>query len=164
MRRGSPVRLINPLRRLHAEERGVALIVAMAMLLILGIIAAAVFTNSLQIKNATATERSGKQAYAATLNGLRSAMYWLNASAPADTDCPPLPGQTAAQAANGANGLCGPYESDNMSGANGVVVQPLVGQRFTYWISPVLNSGTDTCTGSPPRVTSGATGVTVRDR
>ena len=156
--------LTNPLRRLHAEERGIALIVAMAMLLILGIIAAAVFTNALQIKNATATERSSKQAYAAAVNGLRSAMYWLNAYAPSDTSCPPLPGQTVAQAASGTSGLCGPYESDNMSGLSGVTTQPLVGQRFTYWISPVMTSGTDTCTGTPPRVTSGASGVTVRDR
>src|SRR6476620_9946491 len=131
--------LSNRVRSVHSDERGIALIVVMAMLLVLGTIAAAVFTNSLQIKNATARERTSKQAYAASLNGVRSAMYWLNASAPADTACPPLPGQTTAQAPNPTSGLCGPYESDNISGAASAT-QQLVNQRFTYWITPVLSS------------------------
>ena len=156
--------LTTRLRRLHSDERGVALIVAMAMLVVIGTIAAAVFMNSLQVKTATATERSGKQAYAAALNGLRSAMYWLNASAPADAACPPLPGQTTALAPDGTSGLCGPYESDNLSGAVGVANQPAVNQRFTNWISPVLGPSTDTCTGNAPVVLSPSSGTVVRNR
>jgi Tfp pilus assembly protein PilX len=155
---------ITPVRRLHSDERGIALIVVMAMLLIIGILTAAVFTNSLNIKNATDKERAGKQAFAAAVNGLRSAMYWLNASAPDDAVCPPLPGQATPQGPNTTSGLCGPYESDNMSGLGGVATQPLIKQRFTYWISPVISTGGDTCTGHPPAVTQVGTGTTVRDR
>jgi Tfp pilus assembly protein PilX len=156
--------LMEPVRRLRSDERGIAMIVVMVMMLILGTLAAAVFTNSLDIKKATATERAGKQSYAAALNGLRSAMYWLNASAPNDNTCPPLPGQTVQLAPSGTNGLCGPYESDNVSGVTGLATQPLVKQRFTYWITPVMGSGADTCTGHPPAVTNSGTGTVVRDR
>ena len=156
--------LTAPLRRLRHDERGIALVVVMAMLLVLGTIAAAVFTNSLQIKTATANERAGKQAYAAAVSGLRSAMYWLNTSAPADAACPPLPGQTTPLGPDATSGLCGPYESDNISHVAGVAVQPAVNQRFTYWISPVLSPSNDTCTGAPPVVLSPSSGTVVRNR
>jgi Tfp pilus assembly protein PilX len=154
--------MTNRLRRIHDDEQGIALIVVMAMLVVLGTIAAAVFTNALQIKQATASERASKQAYGAAVNGLRSAMYWLNASVPTDTVCPPLPGQSGAQAPDPTNGLCGPYESDNVSGVPGLATQPLVDQRYTYWITPKLSSATDTCTGRPPLAVD--TSVVVRDR
>jgi Tfp pilus assembly protein PilX len=156
--------VLNVARRLHSEERGVALIVVMAMLVVLGVIATAVLTNSLQIKQATASERASKQAYASAVNGLQSAMFWLNASKPADTACPPLPGQTTPQTPASTSGLCGPYESDNLSGVAGLTTQPSVNQRYTYWITPILSSSNDTCTGASPVVLNIRSGITVRDR
>jgi Tfp pilus assembly protein PilX len=149
---------------LHSDERGFAMAIVMGVLMVLSVIAATVFAGSLQIKQDTANERAGKQAYAGSLNGLRSAMYWLNASPPADAACPPLPGLATAQAPNATSGLCGPYESDDISGVTGATTQPLVNQRFTYWITPLLNSSTDTCTGKPPVLLGSRPGVTVRDR
>jgi Tfp pilus assembly protein PilX len=149
-------------RRLMSDERGVVLIVVMAMMLVLGIIAASVLATSIASNHLTRQDRAGKQAYSAALTGLRAAIYRLNAYKPDDDKCPPLIDGTAATIANGA---CGPYGSDTTT-ANVTVStsQPLYRARYQYWVTPVLttsstNSGNtpafsgstpDLCVGNPP--------------
>jgi Tfp pilus assembly protein PilX len=147
--------LIRRTRTGVADERGVVIVVVMAVMLFLGLISAAVLASAVANKNASATDRSGKQAYGVALAGLRTGIYWLNTSTPDDGQCPPYPGTSTQISPNAAN-VCGPYESDNAS-ALGTTTQPIVNGRFTYWITPVLDTSAtstnnDICTGAPPRV------------
>jgi Tfp pilus assembly protein PilX len=158
--------MVGRARRRLDREDGVVLVVIMGVLLVLGLISGAVLASAIAGKRNSSADRNGKQAYGTALAGLRSAIYWLNTSAPDDNKCPPLPGTTT-QVTPLANNVCGPYESDNLSAVGGsVTTQPVTNGRFTYWITPVLDTSTnvdgsssatnnDICTGAPPRVAPG---------
>lgn len=139
----SPARLIERARRRLSDETGVVLVVAVAALLILGIVAASVLVTAVASNRGSNADRWGKQALAASLNGLRTAMYRLNTSVPADTACPlSAAGATVTPDADGA---CGPYSSTDAGAA-----QPSPSANFTYWVTPVLGTTgvPDRCTGS----------------
>jgi Tfp pilus assembly protein PilX len=145
----------HKIAELHRDERGIAIIVVMSVLVVLGLISAGVLATSLASKQLSAGDRSKKLAYAAAVTGLRAGTYRLNAYAPADNGCPPLPDASPAPV---SNGICGPYGSDTSTpGTTAATAQPLVRERYKYWISWVMqttsnSSGVtqDICTGTPP--------------
>jgi type II secretory pathway pseudopilin PulG len=138
--------------RIRGEETGVVMVVVVAVLMILGLIAASVLTTAIAGKRQSANDRFTKQAYGAALAGVQAAAYRLNATKPGDNVCPPLPGQTTPVTPSAA-GLCGPYASDDPAAP-----QPMVSARYEYWITPVMttaSNGThgytpDVCVGAPP--------------
>ena len=137
--------------RLRSEERGIVLILVMAVLLVLGIITASVLGSSIVGSRTTSKDRSSRGALGAALTGLDAAIYRLDVTVPADDSCPSLPDGTAATV---SNGVCGPYNSDTGSSTSS---QPLYRQSYQYWITPVMTtsrnpggSTTDICTGTPP--------------
>jgi Tfp pilus assembly protein PilX len=139
------------LATVRSDERGVVLIVVMAMLLVLGIISASVLATSIIGSRTTSKDRHVRGALGAALTGLDAAIYRLNVTIPADDSCPTL---TDGSAALVSNGICGPYTSDTGSSAT---TQPLAGQSYRYWITQVMltahNAGgltQDICTGQPP--------------
>jgi hypothetical protein len=138
-------------RRIHAEEAGVVMVVVVAVMLILSVITASVLATALAGKAESSGDRFAKQAYGAAQAGMQAAVYRLNATKPADSSCPPLPGQT--NFVTPSAGLCGPYSSDDPAAP-----QPMVSARYDYWITPVMttaSNGThgytpDICVGTPP--------------
>ena len=138
-------------RRLRAsDERGVVLVVVVAMMLVLGLFAAAVLATGIVGSRRANQTTYDKQAYAAALTGLRVGLEHLNTSVqPANgadvTWCPSLPDGTTASA--DANGVCGPYTSDATPG--GAAASP--GTKYRYWLTTVSPS---LCTGATPFVTT----------
>jgi hypothetical protein len=134
------------MRRRLSDESGVVLVVALAAMLILTLIAGSVLVTALASNNSSLSDRRGKQALAAALSGLRTALYRINTNIPGDGACPPS--STGAAVTPDADGVCGPYSSTD-TGA----VQPAPNQRFTYWLTTVLAVGggsgaPDRCTGA----------------
>ncbi|MFL5838872.1 MAG: hypothetical protein ACJ77Z_00280, partial [Thermoleophilaceae bacterium] len=122
------------------------MIVALAVMIVLGLITAGVLVSAVASNGGSLKDRRGKQALAASLSGLRTALYRINTDTPADDECPPSSAGTVV--APDADGVCGPYSSTD-AGA----VQPSPLSRFRYWVTPVLAQGggsgvPDRCTGN----------------
>jgi Tfp pilus assembly protein PilX len=144
-------------RRVRHDERGVALIVVLGAIMVISIFVAVAFAAAVHSNTATYQERTGKQAFAAALAGLRTGVYRLNTSGVANDKCPTYT-VAGAPTTNPTNGLCGAYSSTDTG-----IVQASPQSRFTYWITPDFATPgiTDECTGLPPFVISQAS---VQDR
>jgi Tfp pilus assembly protein PilX len=139
------------IKAIRAED-GVVMVVVMGCLLVLGILSAGVLLT------ATATSKGGQvrsasdRALAAAQEGLQTAIYRLNTSAPdsaGNNQCVPSNSTSPPGAPPAGTQLCGPYTSSELfPGKTG-------NTRWTFWVSPVLgttvNGSTvaDTCTGTP---------------
>lgn len=107
----------GPARR----EDGIALVVAMGMLLVIGIIATGVTALAVQVKTQTSKDRDAARALSAAESGLRLGAYYLNQSLPiADTACPGASDPTAQTTASGSPLSCpsstAPYTIANPDG------------------------------------------------
>ena len=72
------------MRRLMTSERGIALPVATAMLLVISLFVIAFFSVTLQVNDTSIDDRSSKRALAAAEAGLQMALYRLNQFGPSD--------------------------------------------------------------------------------
>jgi Tfp pilus assembly protein PilX len=100
--------LSTPRRRL-ADEAGIALVVAIGVMLVIGAIAAGVATLTVTAKSQTSADRSSVRALAAAESGLRIGTLYLNEATPiSDGQCPGVAPNVATKAALVA-GRCGPY-------------------------------------------------------
>jgi Tfp pilus assembly protein PilX len=143
----TPNHVVARVRRRLSDETGVVLIVALAVMIVLGLITAGVLVSAVAGNGSSLKDRRGKQALAASLSGLRTALYRINTNTPADDECPPS--SAGAAVTPDADGVCGPYSSTDAGAA-----QPSPSSRFRYWVTPVLvqagGTGTapDRCTGN----------------
>lgn len=69
------------------DERGVALVVAAGVLMVVGILSAVVATASINQRQQSQEDRSSKRALAAAEAGVRRAVYRLNKTLPAANEC-----------------------------------------------------------------------------
>ena len=139
--------LLERSRARLSDERGVVLVVALSIMLVLGLIAAGVLVTAVASNGNSLKDRRNKQALGAALSGLRTAMYRLNTGLPGDANCLPTAAGTPVTA--DSDGVCGPYSSTE-TGA----VQTSPSSRWTFWITPVLSQSggpgaPDRCTGTP---------------
>jgi Tfp pilus assembly protein PilX len=117
--------------RLRADQRGIALPVALGVLLLLSLLGTAAVLAASQTSRMTNRDASAKVAVEAADAGLRVAVYRLNQLRPDDTHCPAMP-----PSAVGAANLCpvtGPESLGN-------------GATYQYWISGALTTGS--CAGN----------------
>jgi hypothetical protein len=142
----------NVRRHVQQDERGVALIVVLGAIMVIGIFVAVALAAAAHSNDTTYQERTGKQAFAASLSGLRTGVYRLNTSGVDTNQCPSYT-VGGSSTTTPTNGLCGPYSSTDTG-----IVQASPQSRFTYWITPDLSTPgiTDTCAGLPPFVASKA--------
>lgn len=108
-------------RRPLAREDGIALVVAMGMLLVIGIIATGVTALAVQVKTETSKDRDAARALSAAESGLRLGTYYLNQSLPiADTACPDASNPATQTTASGSPLSCpsatAPYTVTNPDG------------------------------------------------
>lgn len=120
-----------------ADETGIAMPVALAILLILTVLATAAATIAIQTNDVSRRDANSKAAIEAANTGLRTAIYRLNTYQPQSNYCPTEP--TNFQV--GTNGAPTPTLCAPVSGGLGN------GESYTYWISRAMQTG-DTCTGS----------------
>src|SRR5204862_4570121 len=97
-------------RRVRQEERGLPLIVVLGAIMVISIFVAVAFAAAVHSNTATYQERTGKQAFAAALAGLRTGVYRLNTSGVATDKCPTYT-VGGSSTTNPTNGLCGAYSS-----------------------------------------------------
>jgi len=117
-------------RDLLTDERGIALPVALAVLLILSLLGTATIVAATQTSSLTNHDTQSKAAVEAADAGLRVAVYRLNQLRPDDTHCP-----TAPVTATGAGNLCATAGPENIGN----------GASYRYWVSGVLSTGS--CAG-----------------
>lgn len=115
-------------RRIRGQA-GNALPVVLGVMLVLGILAALVFTNSIRVRDATTNDRSHQRAFQAAEAGLQVARYRLNKVVPASDKC--LTDQPVAP----SGGSCPSTASIN----NGN------GTSYAYSVTPVLTAGSTMC-------------------
>jgi Tfp pilus assembly protein PilX len=125
------------MKRLRQED-GMAVVVALAALTLLGLLAAVVVTSSVSLSNSSERDRASKRALAAAEAGLAQATFRINRLAPANGLC-----VTTLVVTPLTNGLC-PTVTETVAD----------GATFTYRVSPILNL-TDRCAGLPVQTTSG---------
>jgi Tfp pilus assembly protein PilX len=118
------------IRRLGADQRGMALPVALAVLLILALLGTAAVLAATQTNDLTTRDANAKAALEAADAGLRVAAYRLNQLRPDDTHCPTLP-----VTAVGAGSLCAGSAAESIGN----------GASYRYWISATLSTGS--CAG-----------------
>jgi len=104
--------------RAPAREDGIAMVVAIGALLVIGIIAAGVATMSVASKNQTGADRSSIRALGAAESGLRMATLYLNQATPiTDGYCPGTGANAVATKTAAVGGQCGPYSATLPDGA-----------------------------------------------
>ncbi len=113
------------------DERGIALPVALAALLILSLLGTAAVLAATQASNLTGRDANDKTALEAADAGLRIAAYRLNQLRPDDIHCPTVP-----VTATGAGNLCASPAAQSVGN----------GASYRYWISGAMTSGT--CAGN----------------
>ncbi len=117
------------------DEEGIALIVAMGVLMVLGILGAVVAASSLDLSKSSVTDRNSKAALQAAQSGMEVARLRLTKSTTS----------TSASCIDGSSlsgRLCPGVSSG--SGAPGLAN----GEAFTYYISRVLTSADSSCAGA----------------
>ncbi len=119
------------IRRAAAGEQGIALPVALALLLILTLLGTAAVVASTQTNDLTTRDANAKAALEAADAGLRVAAFRLNQLRPDDTHCPTIP--ISAPDATNMCAAAGPESIGN-------------GASYRYWISGLLGGGT--CAGN----------------
>jgi Tfp pilus assembly protein PilX len=136
------------LRSISARQDGVALVVAIGVLLVMGVIAAGVATATVAGKNETSGDSHSARALAAAESGLRLGTLYLNEATPlADGLCPGTGANAVAATTVAVNGRCGPY----------TVAVP-TGGSATFTISagaasPIACSGAQVAAPTRPQLT-----------
>jgi Tfp pilus assembly protein PilX len=114
------------IRRLRADERGIALPVALAALLILSLLGTAAVLAATETNSLTGRDGNTKAALEAADAGLRVAAYRLNQLRPDATHCPTVPAT-----ATGTGNLCASPGVESLGN----------GASYRYWISGAMTSG-----------------------
>jgi hypothetical protein len=116
-------------RRPFKSQEGVALPVAMAMMLVISLIVVAFFTTALQVNETSVKDRSTKRALAAAEAGLQMAMYRLNQiGTNQPTQCLTTTPTTTTWVALLPSGQC-PVSTDEDVGN---------GASYTYYVTPEI--------------------------
>ncbi|GAC1438160.1 MAG: hypothetical protein NVSMB51_13560 [Solirubrobacteraceae bacterium] len=118
------------IERLRTDQRGIALPVAMLVLLIITLLGSAAVLAATQTNSGTRRDANDKSALEAADAGLRVAVYRLNQLRPDGTHCPTVP----VSAVNSSN-LCAPVGPESLGN----------GASYSYSISGLITSGT--CAG-----------------
>jgi Tfp pilus assembly protein PilX len=115
-------------------QDGVAMVMAMGVLLVISIVAAAVLAISLSAKQESTANRNSVRALAAAESGLRLGTLYLNQAAPiADGQCPGI--NLVATKAAAVSGRCGPYTVTLPTG--GTASFTITGGSTTSGVTPV---------------------------
>jgi hypothetical protein len=134
------------------DESGIAIAIALAVLLIGMLLTGVAAGIAIQTKQFTGRDSNTKAAIEAANAGLRTAVYRLNTYQPGPGFCP-TPTATAVGGSGAPSGsLCPPDGPDVPQGLGN-------GATFSYWVSRAMESG-DGCTG--PNVSSNQSDVAQR--
>ncbi len=138
------------LRTRLSDERGIALVVSLSVLLITVLLAGAAASIAIDTNSLSNRDTNTKAALEAADAGARAAVYRLNVYKPGPNNCPTVPTAAAVGGAGAPNSnVCaadGPEQLGN-------------GSSFQYWISRAMQPG-DTCVG--PTVSSNTSDVAQR--
>jgi hypothetical protein len=145
--------------RLIREQRGIALPVALGVLVVVSVLSASVFAVSLRLSHTSTASRDAKRALSAADAGIEAAVFEMNkiglqeeskcfttVAVPTAFGTDPITGTTPAA------GEC--------AGASGDLGN---GSRYTYFVTPALDEG-DVCAGLPVNHTDSEGKVTVTQR
>lgn len=133
-------------------EDGVVMVVVMSSLLILGMLSAAIVVTATTTSIGGQKRSASDRALAAAQEGLQTAIYRLNTTAPAsigNNQCVPVDSSSAPGAPAAGTQLCGAYQSSQL------FPNKTGNTRWSFWITPILgttvNGSTvaDTCVGNP---------------
>lgn len=138
-----PHRSLTRMRARACEESGIAMLVAMAAMLIIGVLAAGAVTLSLNTNQQSRENVLRKQALEASEAGLQVALYRYNMLAPSTTSC------VGDGIATPTNGVC---ESSATSFGSDATYQ--------YYTTPVIGPSTP-CTGSTVSSTAGISNICI---
>jgi Tfp pilus assembly protein PilX len=131
-----------------ADERGFALVVALAVLMITLLLGAVAISVAVDTNSSGNRDTNATTAVQAADAGARTAVYRLNVFLPSQNNCP-TPTATAVGSGGAPSAtICAPQTGTLGNGAT-----------FTYWVSRAMQTG-DACTGS--WVTSGLGSVEQR--
>ena len=127
------------LRAALGDESGIAIAIALSVLLIAMLLTGVAAGVAIQTKQFTARDSNAKAAIEAANAGLRTAVYRLNTYQPGPGFCP-TPTATAVGTGGAPSAtLCPPDGPDVSQGLGN-------GATFTYWVSEAMQAG-DSCTG-----------------
>ena len=128
------------MRALFKSQDGIALPVASAMLMVIGIFVVGVFTVGLSANEASIADRSSKRALAAAEAGLQTAVYRLNMQGQAAiTNAAYCLTNTWVVPTGGLGGEC-PGQSESLGN----------GAQYTYYVTPQGAACPTTVPGLPP--------------
>ena len=133
-------RSTSPSRALQArlsDESGIAMIIAMVAMLVIGVLAAGAVTLSVSTNTQARENVQQKEALEASEAGLQVALYRYNMQAPTSTNC-----VNDTTVTTPTNGVCASSPTPTGSGAT-----------YQYWDTPAIGTSTP-CTG--PTVSSSA--------
>jgi Tfp pilus assembly protein PilX len=126
------------LARIRSDESGVALVVAMGSLLVVGLLAFALADGASSVSRSTFDDGARSRALATAQAGVNIANHRLGKAdpRPLDTQC------FTTAPVNPTGGVC-PWTTPESLGNRATV---------TYRISPILSAGTDTCATQPTSI------------
>ena len=150
---------MNRIKHLLREQRGVALPIALGVLVVVGVLASSVFAVSLRLNDTSTASRDAKAALAAADAGIEAATFRMNAAGFQDTSA-------CFTTAGVEPGLGTDPETGGTPGAGecaGVSETLGNGSSYTYWVTPELEDG-DMCAGLPVKHSDAEGQVTVTQR
>lgn len=145
--------MARALRRLLGAEEGIAVPLALAVLLTAVLLSGVATTLAIQANDTSRRDTNSKAAVEAANAGLRAAIYRLNTYQPDGNHCPTQPVQYQV----GTNGA--PTATLCPADGPGVTQGLGNGATYSYWISRAMQTG-DSCTG--PTLTSSVSSVAQR--
>jgi Tfp pilus assembly protein PilX len=120
----------------HTSQEGVALPVAVGMLMVISILVVGFFTGAVRTNSTSVSDRSAKRALAAAEAGLQTAVYRLNVLAP------------SAQA-NAANCLTTSWVAPTAGECPGRTAPMGNDAQYTYYVTPATSAGSAGCVTLP---------------
>lgn len=145
--------------RVLRDESGIALPVALGVLVVVSVLSASVFAVSLRLSDTSTASRDAKRALAAADAGLEAAVFEMNKLGLQETSkcfttvaVAPGSGTDPVTGTTPAAGECAGASGDIGNGAS-----------YTYYVTPALEDG-DMCAGLPVHYTDSAGKVTVTQR
>jgi len=151
------------MRRLLADQTGVALPAALAVLVVVGTLSAGAFAVSTRLNDSSTASRDAKRALQAADGGLEAAMFRMNeinlqSVSGSQSKCfttsavDPGTGTDPQTGGTPASGECAGVENDLGNNSD-----------YTYYVTPALDDG-DTCAGLPVHLVDPTGEVTVTQR
>jgi len=131
------------------DERGIAVAIAMMVMLITAVLGSAAIIAAVRSNNLTNRDTRSKSALEAADAGVRTALYRLNMLGTQDAYCPTTPSPTAWDATSRLCPRVGPSQDDARwgdSAADDSSSHLGNGATFSYWVSAPLRTG-DPCAG-----------------